>query len=910
MNPQQRFEENVELFARFCPVAALQVQDEDSSQIHFCQTERGELNLVKKKGTKEIYFHDQCGAADEAKTWLEEIFPLGVKVIFLYGVGLGYYYDALKSWLQDDPGRYLVFLDDDLAALKLFLETEKAGQILRDPQVVVQYFNTPGQNDWGKFRADFDWCFWGFCIYNWQFYALKMYAKERESLFKLLYNQFSMVMGEYIAHVNDVIDHNELIYTNVYFNMAYSGQSGFAHKLFGQFEGIPAIICGAGPSLGKQIPLLKTLADKALIVASGTALNILNNNGIIPHFGSCVDPTATQESRFMTNTAYELPVFYSNRFHHGAFTKIHGPRLSIGGTPNYRISDWFDQELGLQPNDFTFFGISTSNVCNEIAGALKCDPIIFIGMDLAYTDSSRYAPGVTAHPTDDRKQHEEISKVMEKTYPVPGFNEGTVNTRLDWLIEAGMITSFSLRHPENHVINATEGGMKIMEIPNLPFKDVIGKYLSHSYDLQGWIHAEIQQSSLPEITSTKVLEAMEKWGESLKRCTGYCNGILQELEKKTQGVGQGNNLDPITESGLISLYLEDLKGEPGWIYFLETLNRLFVLLIEPQVRKLKCFPEAFTELQKNIIRAGLECDRYGFFKKFADFHARTVTASIQAFRQNIAKSESRAQESIPEKPKIGKEDIYLFDSEMLLIQDKEMGIDYRSPFNPGSEESVRILHPNGSCKGEMFLKKGNLHGPSSFYDKAGNLLSRAWYIDGKKFGKTWLYYCSGNVYALLRYQNGKLHKLQQYYYPDGTLKTILEYDDGLLNGEARLYYPNGRVKRVLHFVKGRLHGEEKIWDESGLLIVEAEYRNNLPFGKSRMWHSNGQLAKEIVFYENPKNFDMHIWDEKGKLVHKQLYAAQEPIADMITKSKELKKTLEDVQKRLNQIKDRSKNKNS
>src|ERR1700728_4190309 len=152
------FQANLERFARFWPKTALRLetQDTDNKELKWVLTKKGEPNLAKTAGREKIYYHSQEGAVDEAKRWSEEVSPLGIRVLFVYGIGLGYYYDALEEWLSFDPMRFLIFIEDDLEVLRKFLETERAARILTNTQVIVHYFPTPGERDWGKFRLSFD----------------------------------------------------------------------------------------------------------------------------------------------------------------------------------------------------------------------------------------------------------------------------------------------------------------------------------------------------------------------------------------------------------------------------------------------------------------------------------------------------------------------------------------------------------------------------------------------------------------------------------------------------------------------------------------------------------------------------------------------------------------------------------
>ena len=73
-------------------------------------------------------------------------------------------------------------------------------------------------------------------------------------------------------------------YSNFYKNLFELPKAKPASSLFSKFDKVPAIICGAGPSLEKNLPLLGTLKDRAIIFAGGTAMNALNAQGMLSTF--------------------------------------------------------------------------------------------------------------------------------------------------------------------------------------------------------------------------------------------------------------------------------------------------------------------------------------------------------------------------------------------------------------------------------------------------------------------------------------------------------------------------------------------------------------------------------------------------------------------------------------------------
>lgn len=890
------FLENLSLFARFWPKVALDLESVDCSSLEFCRTKKGELNL-KNQFKENAYYHSNDGAVDEATQWIEENAPLGVKVLFIFGIGLGYYYDVLKEWLKADPGRYLIFLEDDLGVLKRFLQTEKATTILQDTQVIVHYFETPHDRGWGKFRSSFQIYIDAFSRVRHQVSALKIYAKEREVLWNLIFNQIKVNMIEKEYFYVDLLDYTEINVANLYLNLTFIRETYKGENFFDEFSHIPALICGAGPSINYQIEEIKKLTNKALIFASGTAINVLNKQGIMPHFGACLDPDPIQESRFLTNYAYEVPFFYHHRFFAKASKKIHGPRILITEVAGALGSAWFYKELGLTPIQYITPGVSTSNFCNGLAGKLKCDPIILVGLDLAYTDSKIYAEGVIAHPTEERRQHD----IEHKADDIISTVDQDVKTKWDWVIESSSISIFSREHPDVQMINATERGMKILDVPSLKLKDVIDKFLNRSYDLQNWVHAKLQQSK-QNISQEALLNAMETWGKSLGQCRDIVTNIKEILIPIRDNHLSKQTPMPAFMPGKIPLLQTNLEEEIAYQHVFSIYNDVFNDLAKPELNKLSFFSEQFDEEKRKLWLFHREIGRFEFLGRYIEIHFRTFEEVLKDFKAQLKRSQGKAIDpaNILPQPTLAVDDTYVFGEGKFIIKDPELGINYEETL--GSDITPESIH-----QGKMYYRQAMLHGPTSFYHQDGTLLARGWFVNDKRVGKNWQYYPSGKVYSLQKYKEGMLQGKQTYYYPTGVLKTSLNYLEGTLHGEVRLYYSDGTPKRFLNFNHGKLHGSELMWNEHGVKVLEAEYAENTPIGTSKVWFDNGKLAKQIDFHENPNDLEITFWNPEGTLIGKKSSLPQNPLDIIVNKSNELKKMLEETTSKLKSFQKKSEN---
>ena len=104
MSSANVLKKNLELWAKTCPKEAVMLPYVESGTLVACQTNKGEPNL--KQGA--LTYHSQQGALAEAKSWLKGLALEGISLVCVYGVGLGYYYDAIEGWLKEDHRRRLI----------------------------------------------------------------------------------------------------------------------------------------------------------------------------------------------------------------------------------------------------------------------------------------------------------------------------------------------------------------------------------------------------------------------------------------------------------------------------------------------------------------------------------------------------------------------------------------------------------------------------------------------------------------------------------------------------------------------------------------------------------------------------------------------------------------------------------
>jgi antitoxin component YwqK of YwqJK toxin-antitoxin module len=837
---QQLFEHNLHLLAEHNSLLAYQIGLVKTDQVHFCFTDKKELNLYKKRYGITDYYHSQTGALAEAQVMIREEVLQSNQVIYVYGLGLAYLYEVLKPWLKENPQRQLIFLEDDLEVFAHFFYTERASEVLRDLQVTLFQFEDIELDQLNFYKLHSR-----FINLNVYFLALPYYAQRRLEqsftlCYRVLYDQSLMT-----ATYNEYLSGQKGYFSHFYRNMLRLPNHYLATGLFGKFKNIPAIICGAGPSLEKNIETLKTLKDKALIFGGGSSLNVLNAYGITPHFGVGIDPNPEQYHRLLTNHTFHIPFFYRPRMTYEALEMVHGPKLYVPGSLQ-ALPTWFEEKFNIESPKIDE-GHNVVNFCTEIAQYMGCNPIIYVGMDLAFTEIKTYAAGIPTHPIwlgySDPYIHEKEKQVLL----LKDIYGESIKTKWDWVLEADWLSHYAISHPSIQMINATEGGLGFPSVPNQTLAEVAQKHLKASYDLQNWIHMEVQNSRL-QIDPPKILNLLIEFKKSLENCIDYCSKLANE-QITDAGSSSPSSTKRILTEGL-------LQEETGYRYFLEFFEKAYIYLEEAH---------AITKSLPEDKRPFTPEKRYTFLTSVLKLNLDLLVQAVQQFIfSGPPLALTSTQPSRPLKSP-SSEELYSFEKNRLIIQDPEFNLHFDESFHPVSSETLTSSYPNGSIKMQSFYKQGQLHGPSRFYSKKGTLLAEGWFIRGERQGKNKLFYPSGRCYAIQRYVNDHLEGLQEYFHENGQLHIIFSYKNGIMEGEVLIYSREGVLVRQLTYQQGQRHGYERMWNQQGILLMECEYQNGTPIGKALQYGFEGHLQRQTIIHHFPEDYDLTVWNAQGEV---------------------------------------------
>lgn len=224
----------------------------------------------------------------------------------------------------------------------------------------------------------------------------------------------------------------------------------------------PALIVATGPSLNKQLSLLKLHQDLFTIIAVDTAWPILNKHGIVPDFLVALDPISLPS--WPENGLQDKLIVISDL--------ICSPEL-VWSCLNHQLFSYSDPTIYATANkigavaDPILTGGSVATQAFNLAIKMGANPVILIGQDLALTDGKDHAEGyLFKYDTNF------LESQSSKGYDIKAYHGGIVRTEKQLLVYKNWYEQRIRSLPETTVINATEGGARIEGSLQLPFKTV------------------------------------------------------------------------------------------------------------------------------------------------------------------------------------------------------------------------------------------------------------------------------------------------------------------------------------------------------------------------------------------------------------------------------------------------------
>ncbi|OOX96171.1 PseE protein [Campylobacter coli] len=568
------------------------------------------LNIIENSTKEKIYQNPLKEL--ESKIELIQKKYLKYPVLFFYGIGNGFLYKAL---LQNSHFKRIIVFEKEIELIFLALNLADFTQELKKGRLIIilssemndtkasSLFSLPEIN----------------LLFKSYFLDLHsdFYEKYSKDIIKINNINKNMIIYASLRQGNDPKDALQGVdqfVRHIPHMITHPSLSELIKKRYKKAKN--AIIVATGPSLQKQIPLLKKYHKKASIFCLDASYSILHENDIKPDYVLSLERVAAT-SEFFNNDFKEFDkdiLFILLTLTHPQTIKyLEANKRSYILTPRALP---FSQSIRHLKDFSSLNGMSVAHMALILAYRLGHENVILIGQDLAFgKDGSSHSKGYGRGEELAKKETQALPQTKVKAYG----GKGLVKTTKIWelFIKVFETLTTTINAQKNcTVYNATEGGARIGGTIEKPFKELCENLLDKELKkpLTKVNKLSRKEQNLLLLKSYKQIKTFikrsEKIAKELRKTGKQIRTLTQEIKQKYKLEQISKNIDEIktklassnyaylaevlgpsiyhAESSLGELYLQNISNESdkqnkliAWIYaheaWIDEVHNLIVL---------------------------------------------------------------------------------------------------------------------------------------------------------------------------------------------------------------------------------------------------------------------------------------------------------------------------------------------
>ncbi|TXE81300.1 motility associated factor glycosyltransferase family protein [Campylobacter peloridis] len=471
-----------------------------------------ELNFLNTNNNLAIYENPSLELSEKLSLFQDEylLYP----VLYFYGFGNGILY---KSLLKNNHLKHIVVFEDDIELLYNIFHFLDFSQELKEQKIII--LNTKISDDDLKNLFQTNPFYTFLRIYNLHIHS-KYYEIYQENIINLNLRISQIIKSIILSNGTDIKDALQGILQFVFNIPSMIKNPPLKEILISRNnKSKSAIIVSTGPSLSKQLPLLKKYQNYFSIFCVDSAYSILAKEDIKPDYvlmSERAEITANLLKQDYKNIDKDIIFILLALAHPSAIKYLENSNRKYILVP---YPSKFVMDLKLY--DFCLLTAGSTVALNalELACELNHKNIIFIGQDLAYAkDGSSHVKGYFY-------EDEELDEIKEFALSYGG--NGEVLTHSTWNMFKITIQNFINNKTNFNFYNATEGGARIQGTIEKPFKqcceELLDKNLSKPFLMPKALNINTQNELLINI--------YEKIKFILKKCDEFIYEFSEYLEK-------------------------------------------------------------------------------------------------------------------------------------------------------------------------------------------------------------------------------------------------------------------------------------------------------------------------------------------------------------------------------------------
>ncbi|HEF9194038.1 TPA: motility associated factor glycosyltransferase family protein, partial [Campylobacter coli] len=435
-------------------------------------------------------------------------------VLYFYGFGNGILFKAL---LQNKNHQHIVVFEKDIEIIWVMFHILDFSSELQSARLMVLNTNKLEIQDYNELCSSKP--FFQFS----RIYFLELmshyYERFHEDILGLNKKLAENFKNSIVSYGNDPLDALQGIEQFVY-NLPQMITHPSYTKLLSKRKNLSdtAIIVSTGPSLTKQLPLLKKYASKATIFCADSSYPILAKHGIKPDYVCMLERTEITAEFFNHDFGEfdkDIVFICAGVVHPKAIEYLKGRNLVI--TQKVLAFPYY---INLKDFSYAAVEFSVAHMSYFLSVLLNHKNIIFIGQDLAYAENGN------SHPDDYQNSANYESQMYKHILTEAYGGKKEIKTHEVWIFFKQILEAMIIKY---HITtyNCTEGGARIEGTIEKPFlwacENLLDKDLNKPFE-------KLEPLSLNK-QNEFLLKAYYKVCKSIKHCRDFSKILSNDFEK-------------------------------------------------------------------------------------------------------------------------------------------------------------------------------------------------------------------------------------------------------------------------------------------------------------------------------------------------------------------------------------------
>nr|MBC8360187.1 motility associated factor glycosyltransferase family protein [Candidatus Desulfatibia profunda] len=494
----------------------------------------GEPNLLVASNESFIMLYDNASPYEYCKNYFDGLDITYAPVVIFLGFGFGYHlYMFTQLYADKAQGKKIIVFEDDINFFHLAMGMIDFSRFINHPDIHFFVGEDPDDTTHVIRREILQDKGTSYQLRSTKVIPLPAHILLNDGYYRKALDTTRMACRQQMILVgNDPTDAFVGI-DNLLGNIKPIVSHPGINQLRDKFKGRPAVTVASGPSLEKNMHLLRDLRDRALIIACDSSFLPLMKRDMRPHIVASLERTAGTGKFYECVTAVEgIYLAFCPLVQPDVYDSFAGKKIIVFRP--FSHFNWFQLEKGALP-----IGPAVSNMAFSMAEYLGCDPIIMIGQDLAFAEDG------DTHVEDmrfgERDEHY-FSSIIE----TEGNDGRPVKTSRTWEIFK-TAHEYDIDSYKGLCINATEGGAKIMGAHVMTFTEAIKKYCQNEFFPEAIIADSISDFER-NVNIPKELEVILRRCIETRHALEETIRILSEFRKEILDV-QTNMVRPFMYEG-------------------------------------------------------------------------------------------------------------------------------------------------------------------------------------------------------------------------------------------------------------------------------------------------------------------------------------------------------------------------